>query len=231
MPNRSQYLSQLDELHGEIERFGQNTIRDIDALGSALSGSSKDAAGVIEGSKKSHRLRSAIEDHCLDIMLLQQPLVGDDLRFVTGAFRMVSDLAHIDAMTRDVAQLSQQVPQEAVALMGDSFNRSLAKVSYMLDLAIQSFLEKDKAKAWEVSMSDNEMDALYEAAQSLVVQIIRTTTDAATYMPELLMIAKYFERMGDDAEHIADWAVFRATGEHPKHIQAKVPESLNSKEE
>lgn len=225
MPNRSQYLLQLDDLRDAIGRFGQKAIGDINALNEALAGDSDAATRVLEGNKASHRMRSSIEDSCLNIMLLQQPLVGDDLRFVSGAFRVVSDLSHIDEMTRDVAQLSQQLSAEAVALMGDAFEQSISKVSSMLDLAVQSFLDDDEAKAKEVSAADDEVDALYEASQAKVVQLIRSTSDTATHMPELLMVAKYFERMGDDAEHIADWAIFRVTGERPvRSRDAKGPQ-------
>lgn len=187
------------------------------ALHEALAGDVEVAHNILAGNKAGHRLRGSIEDACLDIMLLQQPLVGEDLRFVTGCFRVVSDLVHIDEMSRDVAQLALQVPEKAVAKMGGRIDVAIDKVADMLKAAVQSFMDSDEAQARNVFVLDDEVDALYEETQGVVVELIRDTKKTAKYMPELLMVAKYFERIGDDAQHIADWAIFRATGEHPVH--------------
>lgn len=214
MQTRSKYLHQLEELEGYIEKLGSMAVDDIHAVGLALTGDAAAAQGVLDGAKASRRLRSAIEDGCMDIMLMQQPLVADDLRRVTGSFRIVSDLAHIDEMARDIAYLSTQIPRETASQLDGPFFSSVNRVADMVSRAVRAFADSDEAGAREVFTLDDEVDALYRTAENTVVDLIRKGDADATHLPELLMVAKYFERMGDDAERIADWAVFRVTGEH-----------------
>ena len=84
----------------------------------------------------------------------------------------------------------------------------------MVSLATKAFSQADAALAQRVFAMDDGVDELYDRCEQVVVDLIRSETQGASHLPELLMVAKYFERMGDDAERIASWAVFRATGEH-----------------
>ena len=201
MKTRTRYINKLEELGALVNQLSEKTVLDVRASGRALAGDADAAESVLSGSKAARRLREAIEDGCLDIMLMQQPLVADDLREVTGAFRLVSDLAHIDEMTRDVAYLSQQLTPKAVShLQGEFAEATLAQ---------------------RVFTMDDGVDELYDRCEQVVVDLIRSETQGASHLPELLMVAKYFERMGDDAERIASWAVFRATGEHALNSAGK----------
>ena len=209
MKTRTRYINKLEELGALVNQLSEKTVLDVRAAGRALAGDADAAESVLSGSKAARRLREAIEDGCLDIMLMQQPLVADDLREVTGAFRLVSDLAHIDEMTRDVAYLSQQLTPKAVSHLQSEFADAADKVSKMVSLAAKAFSQADAALAQRVFAMDDGVD------------LIRSETQGASHLPELLMVAKYFERMGDDAERIASWAVFRATGEHALNSAGK----------
>lgn len=214
MQIRSKYIKQLDDLTSSVQRFAEKAAADIRAAGLALGGDAGAAEGIMQGVKAERNLRSTIEGGCLDAMLLQQPLVADDLRFVTGAFRLVSDLTHVSGMAREVAYLSTTVPQEAIAKIADNLSASAEKVAAMIEKATAAFVDADVDAARSVYAADDEIDALYRASESAIVDMIRATDSDASHLPELLMIAKYFERMGDDAQRIASWAVFRVTGEH-----------------
>ncbi len=217
MQLRSKYIEKLEDLDGLLTQLSEKSIADVRAAGRALAGEEGIAEEVLAGNKATHRLRDEIEDGCLDIMLMQQPLVADDLRQVSGAFRVVSDLAHIDEMTRDVAYLSQQLTPKAVSHLADEFAEATEKVAEMLEVAMRAFDDADTALAKRVWDMDDAVDALYDRCEEVVVQLIRDDKAGAKHLPELLMVAKYFERMGDDAQRIADWAHFRATGEHAVH--------------
>ena len=219
MKTRTRYINKLEELGALVNQLSEKTVLDVRAAGRALAGDADAAESVLSGSKAARRLREAIEDGCLDIMLMQQPLVADDLREVTGAFRLVSDLAHIDEMTRDVAYLSQQLTPKAVSHLQSEF--ATDKVSNMVSLATKAFSQADAALAQRVFAMDDGVDELYDRCEQVVVDLIRSETQGASHLPELLMVAKYFERMGDDAERIASWAVFRATGEHTLNSAGK----------
>ena len=177
----------------------------------ALAGDADTIDEVLGGAKSERRLRTAIEDGCLDIMLLQQPIAGD-LRFVSGSFRLVSDLTHIDEMSRDVAYLAKSLPAEVSAKLKEHLDFAADRVATMVEEAVEAFRTTDVDKARGVFAMDDDIDDIYLAAEGVVVDLIKASETRAKYLPELLMVAKYFERMGDDAVRIADWAVFRATG-------------------
>ena len=222
MQTRSKYIEQLEELESCVRRLGEKTVADVRAAGLALAGDAGAAEGVFQGREAEKRLQSAIESSCFDAMLLQQPLVAGDLRFVSGVFRIVSDLTHIGAMTRDVAYLATVVPGEEMGDLASLFSQASERVAGMVDHAVGAFLAEDEAAAREVYALDDAVDELYDQAKGLIVDKIRATDTDAAFFPEMLMVAKYFERMGDDAARIADWAVFRATGEHAGRVDPVV---------
>ena len=101
-----------------------------------VSGVAGAAEGVFLGREAQRRLQSAIEGGCFDAMLLQQPLVAGDLRFVSGSFRIVSDLAHIEAMTRDVAFLATAVPSREMGDLSALLSEASERVAIMVDRAV-----------------------------------------------------------------------------------------------
>ena len=223
---RTKFTDQLNEVEGYIRRFGEKTVSDIRAAGLAARGDKGAAEGVMDGRKVEDRLRSAIENTCLDIMLLQQPLIGVDLRFVSGAFRMVSDLSHIDSMTRDAVFLTEEIPEKASAKIEAEIASMSEGTADMVQRAVDAFCASDVEGAQQVMEADAAINALYVKVEEKLVALIRDGKSSAQYLPELLMVAKYFERIGDLAKRIAAWAIFRVTGEHTiaeKESQRQAP--------
>ena len=210
---RLEFTKQLKDMEALVKRFGDKSAADVRAAGLAASGDKGAEQGILEGRKAAERLRDNIESNCLDMLLLQQPLIGDDLRFVSSSFRIVSDLAHIDGMTRDVAFIFSELSKKASDRMADKFVAMSGRAAEMVDGAVEAFLTKDADKAREVIASDDELDCMYSESVDLVIDLIKAGKPSPKSLPELLMVAKYFERIGDHAQRIADWAVFRATGE------------------
>lgn len=211
---RTKFTDQLNDVEGYIRRFGEKTVSDIRAAGLAARGDKGAAEGVMDGRKVEDRLRSAIENTCLDIMLLQQPLIGVDLRFVSGAFRMVSDLSHIDSMTRDAVFLTEEIPEKASAKIEAEIASMSEGTADMVQRAVDAFCASDVEGAQQVMEADAAINALYVKVEEKLVALIRDGKSSAQYLPELLMVAKYFERIGDLAKRVAAWAIFRVTGEH-----------------
>ena len=223
---RTKFTDQLNDVEGYIRRFGEKTVSDIRAAGLAARGDKGAAEGVMDGRKAEDRLRSAIENTCLDIMLLQQPLIGVDLRFVSGAFRMVSDLSHIDSMTRDAVFLTEEIPEKASAKIEAEIAQMSEGAADMVQKAVDAFCASDVEGAQQVMEADAAINALYVEVEEKLVALIRDGKSSAQYLPELLMVAKYFERIGDLAKRIAAWAIFRVTGEHTiaeKESQRQAP--------
>lgn len=210
---RLEFTKQLNDMEALVKRFGDKASSDVRAAGLAATGDKGAETGILEGRKAAERLRSNIESNCLDTMLLQQPLVGADLRFVSATFRLVSDLAQIDSMCRDVAFIESELSKKASCRLSDTFMSMSARAAAMVDGAVDAFCTADADKAREVISSDDDLDRLYSEAEDIVVELIKAGKPSPKSLPELLMIAKYFERIGDHAQRISDWAVFRATGE------------------
>lgn len=222
MPLRTKYLQQLDELTDSIRRLGEKTAADARATGLAVAGDEGAAEGVLMGDKAERKLRGAIEGVCLDIMLMQQPLVADDLRFVSGSFRLVSDLTHIDSMTRDVAYFAKFLPIDVVDKLEGRLAKAAEIVAQMVETSVEAFLTCDLDKVQEVIELDDKIDKAYRKAEKSIMDMIRKSDPEelpVAHLPELLMVAKYYERMGDDAQRAAMWAAYRVTGEHEVYSQ------------
>ena len=211
---RSKFTKQLDDIEEYLSRLTEKCASDVRAAGLAACGDKGASEGVMAGRKNEDRLRNAIEENCLDVMLLQQPLIGEDLRFVSGAFRIVSDLTHIDGMTRDIAFLVEEIPGKAAKKLVAEFTEMAECAASMVEQAGAAFAAADVEGAQRVVEEDNRVNELYDEVEGKLVELIRAGKSSAQYLPELLMVAKYFERIGDLAKRVAAWAIFRVTGEH-----------------
>ncbi len=214
MQTRTKFSQQLDGIQDLVVRLKEKCVADVRAAGLAATGDRGVQEGVANGRKAEDRLRQGIEDACLDAMLLQQPLIGDDLRFVSGSFRIVSDLSHIDGMTRDAAFLVEEVPEKASDKLKDEFIAMSEKSAQMVSDAVDAFVNSDVELAQKVIEADDKVNSLYADSEEKIVKLIRDGKSSAKYLPELLMVAKYFERIGDLSKRVAAWAIFRVTGEH-----------------
>ena len=202
MATRTKFLKQLDDMQALLGRLGDKAASDTRAAGLAAAGDKGAETGILEGRKAAERLRSQIESLCLDIMLMQQPLVGADLRFVSASFRIVSDLAQVDSMTRDVAFIFSEMPDGQREELGERFCAMSEYAATMVERAIEAFC----------ASNEQEAQAVIDA-EARVVELIRAGEPSTASLPELLMVAKYFERIGDKAQHVADWTFFRTRGE------------------
>lgn len=206
-------MKQLNETENLLTRFAEKCASDVRAAGLAATGDRGAVDGLLAGEKAADRLRQELESICLDIMLLQQPLIGDDLRFITASYRVVSDLTRIDSITRSIAFIFSEVSRKASSRLADDFTKMSEHAAVMVENSMVAFLTKDENLACSVIESDDELDEMYESAVAAVVELIKAGKPSPKSLPELLMAAKHFEHVGDTAQRIADWAVFRATGE------------------
>lgn len=211
--SRTAYLKQLNTLQEHMEELGDEVVKSIRdtarAVGDADLSASKD---VEERHPDSERLRRSIEDSCMNLMLLQQPLASD-LRLVTGCFRSITDLARIDEMAYETALLIGEY-DIAHSELAPELSRLAEKVARMVEKALDAFDHSDVEKAEEVFPMDEAVDTLFEKIRQDVVELLKEGTEPASVAPEVLTIAKYYERMGDHSQSIADWAIFRATGSY-----------------
>ncbi|WP_077598128.1 phosphate signaling complex protein PhoU [Olsenella urininfantis] len=217
MATRSAYTKELNKLAGHVTAMGQAVVENVCATGRAMAGAGTEPASeVIAGHRATSLLGRGVEDACMSLMLLQQPLARD-LRLVTAAFRAVSDLARIEEMAYQIALTVEEGAPAATSVVGRDLGELARRVATMVARAMDAFDSEDVEAAEGVFAMDDGIDGLYDEVRQRIVDQIKSDGEFAPSAPELLTIAKYYERMGDHAQSIADWAIFRSTGSYRGH--------------
>ncbi|MEG0923979.1 MAG: phosphate signaling complex protein PhoU [Anaerovoracaceae bacterium] len=152
-----------------------------------------------------------IENQCLKLLLQQQP-VAKDLRTISSALKMISDMERIGDQAADIAEITKYIEGD------DSKNKTHLKdmasaTIQMVTDSIQSFVDKDLELAYSVMKYDDIVDAHFDEIKNEIIELISANKANGESCLDLLMIAKYFERIGDHAVNIAEWVEFSITGQ------------------
>ena len=153
-----------------------------------------------------------IESMCLKLLLQQQP-VARDLRIISSALKMITDMERIGDQSADIAEI---VTMANISASDDTIHiGNMARaVIKMVTAAIDAFVSRDVKAAVEVIKYDDVVDDLFNKVKHELITMFGTSPEKGEYALDLLMIAKYFERIGDHAANIAEWVVFSITGRH-----------------
>lgn len=152
-----------------------------------------------------------IQNHCIRLLLHQAP-VANDLRKVSSALKMITDLERIGDQAIDIAEVSQYIKSRNNIINVTHIDEMANQTSKMVTLAIDAFVKKDFELAKKVSQSDNVIDELFDKVKKETVEIIQRDKALGEEAIDLMMIAKYLERIGDHAVNIAEWVAFSITG-------------------
>lgn len=152
-----------------------------------------------------------IQNHCIRLLLHQAP-VANDLREVSSALKMITDLERIGDQAIDIAEVSQYIKSRNNVINVTHIDEMANQVSKMVTLAIDAFVKKDVDLAKKVSESDDVIDELFDKVKEETVEIIQRDKALGEEAIDLMMIAKYLERIGDHAVNIAEWVAFSITG-------------------
>lgn len=152
-----------------------------------------------------------IQNHCIRLLLHQAP-VANDLREVSSALKMITDLERIGDQAIDIAEVSQYIKSRNNVINVTHIDEMASQASKMVTLAIDAFVKKDVELAKKVSESDDVIDELFDKVKKETVEIIQRDKALGEEAIDLMMIAKYLERIGDHAVNIAEWVAFSITG-------------------
>lgn len=152
-----------------------------------------------------------IQNHCIRLLLHQAP-VAHDLREVSSALKMITDLERIGDQAIDIAEVSQYIKSRNNVINVTHIDEMASQASKMVTLAIDAFVKKDFDLAKKVSESDYVIDKLFDKVKEETVEIIQRDKALGEEAIDLMMIAKYLERIGDHAVNIAEWVAFSITG-------------------
>ena len=214
---RTRYINELENLKNEIILYSaivEKMLMDMKVTieTAAEDGDIKDQLQEIESKEDEIReYNRNIETLCLKIMSTQQP-VAKDLRFVSSTLNIIRNVEKIGGHVIEVAGLLNFVS------VGEDFTEEILDMCLstkkMLKSAIDAFITGDLEESYKVIASDDKIDALFSHIMSEVVEKIGDKKDDALRLIDIIQIAKYFERIGDNAESIADWSVFSITSKH-----------------
>ncbi len=154
-----------------------------------------------------------IEQQCLKLLLLQQPVAGD-LRLISAVLKMITDLERIGDQAQDISELVIRLSESAYIKRLDHLTQMAEKTAAMVTKSIDAFVAKDTLLAQKVIDSDDEIDGLFNQVKAELIMLIHQNVDNGEQAVDLLMIAKYFERIGDHAVNVAEWVIFSITGKH-----------------
>jgi phosphate transport system protein len=217
---RNSYQKQLEILHTELIRMGAFC---EDAISSAVTGlldgnaELRDKAVQLE--KEIDYKEREIESICMRLLLREQPVAGD-LRQITAAQRMITDMERIGDQAADIALLAGVMSKNGgIDKIGGTKKSDIhigdmaEAIAQMLTASVDSFVESDLGKARDVIRSDDEVDELFRKIKLELIAVIAQDSGSGGACLDLLMIAKYLERIGDHAVNIAEWVVYSITGD------------------
>ncbi len=210
---RNRFDEQLSQLNTELITMGA-------LCEEAISGAAKylidnDSAlkeKVIDTDKQIDRKERDIENLCLRLILHQQP-VATDLRLISAALKMISDMERIGDQASDIAEIVKFVNKTNLRENVHIGDMARATIKMVTD-SIDSFVKRDIDIAQSVISHDDTVDNLFLKIKGELISAIKDGTGDAEALIDLLMIAKYFERIGDHAENIAEWVIYSITGKH-----------------
>ena len=212
---RIRFDEQLEQLNEEMINMGNMIEASIGNAVKALMKQDEELAKkTMAGDEKIDRTERKIEDLCLRLLLQQQP-VAKDLRLISSALKMITDMERIGDHAADISEITLELSSQSYIKKLDHIQQMAKETMYMLVQSVDAFVNKDMDKANEVIAHDDIVDELFGKVKKELINMIHENAEVGEQASDLLMAAKYFERIGDHATNISEWVIFSITGEHP----------------
>lgn len=210
---RSKFDEQLDMLNVELIKMGALCEEAIASAAKAVFDSDLSLAEkTTVADNEIDRKEKEIESLCIRLLLKQQP-VAKDLRTISSALKMISDMERIGDQASDIAEIAKSLLSNNDYAHLHLYDMAKATTS-MVTESIDSFVRKDMELANHVMESDDIVDGLFTKVRNELIALIGTHPEKGEVYLDYLMIAKYFERIGDHAVNISEWVVYSITGKH-----------------
>lgn len=211
---RDKYEMQLRRLHAQMIEMGTMIEQAIETAVKALVNQDKELAEkAIESDDVIDHLERDIEGLCLKLFITQQPVAGD-MRKISAALKMITDMERIGDHAADISELTIVMAGKPYIKKLEHIQQMAKETMVMLVSSIEAYVNDDEQKAREVIAHDDVVDDLFNMIKDELIGLIRQNPENGEQACDLLMIAKYFERIGDHATNISEWVLFSITGEH-----------------
>lgn len=210
---RKRFDEQLALLNQELTMMGAMCEEAIALVAKALTGNNRDLAKkVVPLDEEIDQMERDIEALCLKLLLQQQPVAGD-LRQISAALKMITDMERIGDQAEDIAEIISYLDDHVIPEHNNIYEMATA-ASKMVTDSIDAYVKKDIFLSEKVITDDDFVDECFKKVKANLIQLISKNPTEGEFALDLLMIAKYFERIGDHATNIAEWVEFSITGHH-----------------
>lgn len=205
---RSKFDEQLRNLNEEMIQMGTMIEDNIqNAIVALVKSDVKLANEIMEKDAAIDQKQRDIEGICFNLLIQQQP-VAKDLRAITAAMKMVTDMERIGDHAADISEITIMLANTEGAKSYETIINMASEASVMLIHSIDAFTEKDEVKAKEVIEHDDVVDDLFNKVKDELIELIKSDPKRGEREIDMLMIAKYLERIGDHATNIAEWVIY-----------------------
>ena len=218
---RSKFDEQLRLLNQEMMYMGTMIEDSIQkAIEALIAQNAQLAEKIMNSDSDVDHEQKKIENICFNLLMQQQP-VARDLRVISAAMKMVTDMERIGdhaadisemtilmSKTADISEITIMLSKEPYVLNLDDIKKMASETVIMLIRSIEAYVEKDMNKAQEVIRHDDIVDDLFDKNKADIIELIRHDPEKGEQAADMLMVAKYFERIGDHATNIAEWVIF-----------------------
>lgn len=212
---RNKFDMQLDRMNEMLIEMGELCGKAIANATKAVEAKDLEMAKmVISEDEEIDQLEKDIERLCLKLLLQQQP-VARDLRQISAALKMITDMERIGDQAADIAEILISGQIKEMSAHGYLVDMA-SQTSEMVKKSIQAFVEKDLDMTRKVIVADNDVDQLFDQIKEALLTFLAKEQSKGGEALDMLMIAKYLERIGDHATNIAEWVEFSITGVHRK---------------
>ena len=213
---RSKFDEQLRLLNQEMMYMGTMIEDSIQkAIEALIAQNAQLAEKIMNSDSDVDHEQKKIENICFNLLMQQQP-VARDLRVISAAMKMVTDMERIGDHAENIVEAVQKMEDqklkfsqtEPYVLNLDDIKKMASETVIMLIRSIEAYVEKDMNKAQEVIRHDDIVDDLFDKNKADIIELIRHDPEKGEQAADMLMVAKYFERIGDHATNIAEWVIF-----------------------
>lgn len=205
---RSKFDEQLNTLHQKLIQMGQMIEKNIqDAIDALVNGNVEKAKLIMRADDEVDKTQREIENICFGLLIQQQP-VARDLRAITAAMKMVTDMERIGDHAADISEMTEFLSSYKTSDNFKTLKDMASEATIMLIHSIDAFTERDAKKATDVIENDDVVDELFVKVKNELIALIAENPQCGEQQLDMLMIAKYLERIGDHATNIAEWVLY-----------------------
>jgi len=214
MSFRTKFDEQLEKLNKSLVEMGETVEKAInDATKALVEKDIELAKKIVEFDDEIDEKEKEIESQCLKIIIQQHPVAGD-LKLVSAVLKIITDLERIGDHAADISEITLLLAEFPYIKELKHIPQMAEETMKMLTKSIEAFVNKDLELAREVITYDDVVDKLFLVVKEELTELIKEDVKNTDQAMDFMMIAKYFERIGDHATNIAEWVVFSLTGEH-----------------